>query len=360
MKERSSCLLFLAGALAMSCSTKATSSTPSPADAGSVANGMVMGWTSSAALLTPRANHCSAIVGGYLVVIGGNYKPAGAMGFVDLDTVDVAAILPGGSLGAWKTAGKTPSPVNSCTATASGNTLLIVDGIFKTDTDGAQVWSATLDAAGTLAPWASLGPLPPTRRVLYSQAWVSKGTLFAMDSKLPADGDVVATLHASFDGKTLGAWAEDDWLPGFRGHPEFAATDSFVYTLGGYQTNDAGSETGDDVHGARIGADGTVSGTFATLPMPAKRGFGAAVAVDDYLVVAGGKDGILSGTGSTDVFSAKIGADGNLAAWTQQEPLPEGRTSLSMVVSGDYVYVTGGGFDGPGLDSVFVGTVRYR
>lgn len=353
-------LLILSVLLTMSCSTAPQGTSDAGAEASSAANGMVMGWTSSEVLLQPRANHCSAVVGNYLVVIGGNYKPAGAAGFVDLDTVDVAAIRSDGSLGPWKNAGKTPSAVNSCTATGSGNTLLIVDGIFKTDNDGSQVWSADLDAAGTLLPWHSLGALPGTRRVLYSQAWVSKGTLFAMDSRLPADGNIVATLHASFDGKSLGAWAEDDWLPGFRGHPQFAATPSFVFTLGGYTTTDAGSEIGDDVHGARIGADGTVSGGFEALPMPAKRGFGAALAVDDYLVVAGGKDGILSGMGSTDVFSAKIGADGKLDAWTKQEPLPGGRTSLSMVVSGDYVYVTGGGFDGPGLDSVYVGKVRYR
>src|SRR5579864_4440103 len=75
----------------------APATTPPP----DVANGTIDAWQTQTKLTTPRANHCSVVVGGWLVVIGGNYEPAGAQQFKSLDDVLVAKVGADGSLGAW-------------------------------------------------------------------------------------------------------------------------------------------------------------------------------------------------------------------------------------------------------------------
>ena len=329
-----------------------------PGDAGPAnrANGTLWDWQTLTAMPLPRANHCSVTIGSWLVVIGGNY--AGDGGFVSTDTVHVAPIQPDGTLGAWSQAGATPSPVFECTAVSGGTTLYVVDGIYDDPSKGAQVWSADLSAQGKLATWKSLGPLPGQERALYSNAWIQNGTLYAMDANLT--GDVMVMLRAPLGTSGLGAWSQDAWLPGFRGHPQYALTGSFVYVLGGYVSDDAGNlPVAIDVNGAPIKPGGAVGAAFATTALPTPVAFGTVAAVDDYLFLVGGKDAAFTGSGQTQTASAQVAAGGQLAPWAQQAPLPEGRTNHAMAVGGDYVFVTGGGSQGPGLDTVFSARVRF-
>jgi Kelch motif len=348
--RRALALLVALGAAA--CSSRSPSASPT-----AVANGTLGAWRRLSPMPEPRANHCSVAANGYLVVIGGNHAVGDSGAFVNLDEVDVAKLNADGTLGAWQVAGKTPSPVSDCTATASGSTVYLVDGIFTDSTDQARVWSAPLSSSGKLGAWKALGALPANERVLHSEAWVSGGTLFAMVSKLPGDGDVTATIRASV-AHGLGAWSESDWLPGFRGRPEYAFTGKYVYTLGGYESGDAGNPTVADVSGAPVAKDGSVGAPFSTTALPAPTTFGRVEAVDDYLFLVGGKPDIYA-PGVARVASARIAADGTLTAWTAEPSLPEPRTNEAAVVAGDYLYVTGGGSDGPGLDSVFVANVRH-
>src|SRR5438128_306694 len=87
-----------------------------PAATPNRASGALMSWDAGPKMPTARANHCAVAASGFLVVIGGNGKPAGSPDFVNIADVHVASIAADGSLGAWKLAGKTPSPVSSCTA----------------------------------------------------------------------------------------------------------------------------------------------------------------------------------------------------------------------------------------------------
>jgi hypothetical protein len=331
-----------------------------PPDAGPTthANGTAGSWSTLAPMPLPRANHCSVAASGYLVILGGNYMPDGGTGFVNTDAVHVAALHSDGSLGAWAQAGTTPSPVNSCTATASGSTIYLLDGIYDDMTKGQQVWSADLSSAGVLGAWTSRGPLPAGKDILYSDAWVgtdSASTLYAMDAQLTGG---VAALHVAL-APAFGTWAEDDWLPEFLGHPEYAFTGAYVYALGGYTADDAGDNPVlTSTNGAPIGSDGKVGTAFATTPIPAPTAFGKAAAVDDWIFLVGGKSSVF-GSGVPDVYSAKVASAGQLGAWGKQPSLPEGRTDMAMTLAGDFLYLSGGGFDGPGVDSVYAARVRF-
>lgn len=362
------------GTSSSSPSSSSASDSGTPTDAGQPdaaaatrADGRLASWTTSAPMPTPRANHCSVVANGFLVVIGGNYKPAGKTDFVNIADVHVARIAADGSLGDWKVAGRTPSPVNSCTAASDGKDIYLVDGIFDDVTAGGKVRRAALSDTGDLGAWETLGALPGGVDILYSIARVTAGRLDAFYAELPGSGDGIALAGAPIAGATLGAWQHTTWLTGFRGHPEyaFATLDaslggaSYVYALGGYVSTDGGNDVVADGAAAALDATGAPGKSFAVRPLPKPTSFGQAIAVDDWLFVIGGKDGVLTGAGSADAIAAKIGADGALDPWTSVASLPAGRTSHSVAASGDFVYVTGGGLDAGGLDTVFSARVRF-
>jgi hypothetical protein len=355
-------------AVCVACGASSGGAPPPPVH---VANGTIDGWQAQTKLTTPRANHCSVVVGGWLVVIGGNYKPAGAKQFENLDDVLVAKIGDDGSLGDWSVAGHTPSPVNSCTAAAGGGAttdLYLVDGIYDSDVGATtepahHVRKATLADDGTLGAWSDVGLLPVGMRVLYSSATVQGGMLAAFHAKLPMEGDAISLAVAGVAATGTMAIDDHDWLKGFRGHPQYAfgaASLPFAYALGGYDGSDANmvQASGAGVH---VGVDMRPDQpSFPVTPLPKPTAFGQAVAVDDWVFVVGGKDAIFAANGRPDVFTAHVQHDGTLGAWATLPPLPQGRTSHAVAVGGDFLYVTGGGYDAGGLDTVFSTRVRFQ
>jgi hypothetical protein len=354
---------LLAGCGSSSSSSPANADAPDAAPPPSRATGDLASWQTLTPMPVARANHCAVAANGYLVVIGGNYKPAGKPDFVNLADVHVARIAADGTVGEWKLAGKTPSPVNSCTAAADGKNVYLVDGIFDSDAAGGVVRRAPLSDDGVLGEWQSLGALPKDVRILYSNAVVTNGTLNAFYAKLPDAGDGIVLASVSVTGAELGAWQQKTWLKGFRGHPQYAlatvGSSSFVYALGGYSGGNAGNSVLADGAGAALDAQGVPGASFVARTLPKPTSNGQAVAVDDWIFVVGGKDDVLAGKGRPDVYAANIVEGGSLDAWRTVAALPEGRTSLAVALYGDFIYATGGGFDAGGLDSVYSARVRF-
>jgi hypothetical protein len=317
-----------------------------------VANGQLDPWQAGAPLPTPRANHCSAVVGDTLLVIGGNTKVGSD--FVKTDEIHVATIDETGAL-TWTLAGHAPSPVTECTATSSGNTLYLIDGLYDRESDARNVFTATLDPkTRTLSSFVSFATLPQI--AISSEAAVRDGELLMMDTILPTEdgamGGKTVTLRTP---TTAPAWATDDWAIGFRAQAQYAFTDRFAYTLGGY-TADAGNPATNEVFVAALDTLATATPTTA---LPAPVTFGEAIAVDDYLFVAGGRDRALGAAGTTAVYAAHVQTDGSLDAWQTVAALPMGRTNHEVALLGDYLVITGGAVNGPGDANVFVARARF-
>jgi hypothetical protein len=293
---------------------------------------------------------------GHLVVIGGNYKPQGATEFKSIAEVHVAKMRDDGTIEAWKVGGVMPSALNSCTATSDGKRVLVLDGLYDNKAHEGKVWASDVADDGTLAPFTSIGVLPANTRILFSDAWVDGGHLLAMRAKISTEGDAITMVRAPL-GETIGAWTQTDWLRGFRGHPQYAYTGSFVYVLGGYEGGTVTMKA--DVTGAPLTATKDPLTSFATAALPKPTGAGVAMAVDEYIYSFGGKDEMYRGKGSTDVWSTKIATDGTLGAWSTQPAMPAGRSNHCGVVAGDFVWITGGGYDGGGLDNVYSARVRF-
>lgn len=319
-----------------------------------VANGQLEPWQTAAPLPTPRANHCSAVVGDTLLVIGGNRKVGND--FVKTDEIHAATVAEDGTI-TWTLAGHTPSPVTECTATSDGNTLYLLDGLYDSELDARGVFTATLDAkTHTLSPLVKLTMLPDI--AISSEAAIRNGTLLMMDTILPDESGTVGKTVTRRTPLAAPAWAMDDWAIGFRAQAQYAFTDHFAYTIGGYKA-DTGNPTTNEVFVAPFGDDGTIAHAMPATALPVPITFGEATAVDDYIFIAGGRDRVFGAAGTTAVYAAHVLPDGSLEAWQQVAALPMGRTNHELAVVGDFLVITGGAVNGPGDANVFVARARF-
>lgn len=360
--------------LLVACSTTSGTTEPAPAPTPPkpAANGTVEAFQEVTAMPTPRGNHCAVAVEGWLVVIGGNYKPAGKEDFVTTDQIHAAKIGEDGTLGAWQAAGKTPLPVSSCTVAADGKDIYLLDGIYENEAAHAPrtVRRATLGADGTLGAWQEAGTLPTGVRVLYSAADVSKGALRAFHVRLPDDGDAVSFVRTPIASGGANAWQESKWLTGFRGHPQYAFAETpagaFLYAFGGYAGANKGNAMLATGAGAKLDEAGMPGAAFPVRDLPRPIGFGEAVAVDRWLFLVGGKESIFPteacktcATARADILAAPIADDGTLGEWKTVATMPQGRSAHTVVVSGDHLYVIGGAFDAGGVTTVWSARVRF-
>lgn len=311
-----------------------------------VATGQLEEWTAGPVLPTPRANHCSAAIGDWVLAIGGNFKqPSGE--FAKTDEIHAVRVTDDGVMGAWQLAGRTASPVTECSATTDGARLYVIDGIYDVEADGRQVFAAPFDqATGMLGELGSTSTLPSA--VISSEAAVRDGRLIVMDTLLEAEGD--RTVTYTFDAD---AWLTADWGIGFRAQAEYAFSDRFAYTLGGY-TGGEGNPATSEVFVATL----DIRDVRPTTPLPEPVIFGEAVAVDDWVFVVGGRSQVFGGVASTRVFAAQA-IDGALGAWREVAELPMGRTNHELVLVGDDLVVVGGADAAGGDANVLMARVRF-
>jgi hypothetical protein len=309
------------------------------------ATGELGAWQAGPPLPIPRANHCSAAIDSWLLVIGGNHQSGSD--FVKTDEIDAAELAPDGTLGPWQVAGHTPSPVSECTATADGKHLYIIDGLYDDASDNGHVYTADLDASGHLGALATMTTLPTGVVAISSEATIANKNLVVAHSSL--DSDDTGALTTPLASPT---WSTEDWSIQFRAQAQYAFTKTHAYTIGGYHDPSAVLT---DVFVAPL-AGGPAAATTA---LPTPTGFGEAVAVDDYIFLIGGRAQTFGGTATTATYVAHIAADDTLEAWTTATALPMPRTNHDLVLVGDFLVLTGGADTGGGDSTVLMSRVRY-
>lgn len=150
------------------------------------------------------------------------------------------------------------------------------------------------------------------------------------------------------------AWSAGPALPQGRDHHVVFATErgDRLFVAGGtdYRATFA------DVWTARVGADGRVEAWTRGPDLTGLRAGAAAVMVGDVAVVVSGQ--LPDRSKTAEVLTARLGRDGTLGAWSPAPPLPAARFHHAAVAHGSRVYVTGGqGAAGP-ESSVYVASVE--
>ena len=282
-------------------------------------------WTQLPRVPSPVSDCGVAIVGGRLIVVGG--ESTGTV-FSTVRAFDLTTST-------WSTLPPLAAARHGEAVTAIGNILYAIDGAAQpahnASTRTLQI--IVLPAPPPLVQPAGSWKLGPNSTyatqqvgaaVLQNRIWVAGG-LTGPDS---------ATANTQFYDPTVGAWGPGPPLPVPLHHAMMAAYRNTVWVIGGFEPQ------GGDV-------EGTVSARVLYLnnsetawvegpPLHHARAAGAAVVVGNEIVVVGGRT---AGSSPADVAPTEIF---NGTSWHDATGIPVTGDHVAAASDGRYVYVVGG------------------
>jgi N-acetylneuraminic acid mutarotase len=293
---------------------------------------------SGVALATARADATSAIVGDSIYVLGGT----GASG--KLPSIESAVIDPDGSLEAFATSTQALSTARTgASALAAGGFLYVLGGDTASGVT-ASVEDAPIAGDGTLGTFAGTPGVGLTSpRVYFSMAVVGT-TAFVIGGTGPVDVDIGTTESASIgtDG-TLGSFAvaAGGGLTIARHYAATAVARDHVFLLGG---NNGTTEIA-SVERSGIATGGGLAsfGTLGAVPLGGPRAEARSVVLGDHVYLIGGAD-LSTFTPRTDVDMATVQPDGSLGSFALVSGVTSTTTRIgpALAVIGNYLYVIGG------------------
>ncbi len=249
------------------------------------------------------------------------------------------------NIGGWFAAAPLPQLLASRVAVVKGDILFVIGGKTPSDKPSAEVYTAQLQADGSLNSWGSTTPLPVP---VYLHAAVATAThLYVIGGWDASRSDCCTRAdvwRAPFAGNGVGAWEKINDYPIALDLHDATIVNNRIYVVGGWNGKAALSK----VYYAEIQANGLGAWTPALdLPTPLYRL--AVTAANGVIYVTGG----YNDTAQATVYYAKVNGDGSLASWQQTTKLPEARYYHKVVVQDGKLVVLGGKNDTAEFSSVY-------
>ena len=220
-------------------------------------------------------------------------------------------------------------------------------GVFFRASDGSRIRAAIADSAND---WADsyIVTTVPTGTADTSMIWVETAT--GRDSI-----EFSLIQNGVFSPATIN-WTQTTDLPQplqglgalFVPVEDGASPANYVFAIGGADTVQKATR---GVHRAQVAQSGALGAWSAMTALPHARAYHATVGataytaaldttVGAYVYVIGGKDS--TGATTNTVFYARVGLDGQVAAWQSAPALPAALHSAGAAVFRGYIYLTGG------------------
>jgi N-acetylneuraminic acid mutarotase len=292
----------------------------------SIVGNTTLTWTTELPL-PGTVYHSQAIVTQNRVYLLGGY-----INDTPSSTVYTAAINADGTLDAWTTASPLPATICGAQAIVTKDRVYLLGGIIN-GAYSSTVYTAPIQSDGTLGTWTTATSLPVA--VAYSQALVTKNRVYLMGGVVKGGySSVVYTAPINADG-TLGTWARTTSLPATIAYSQALVTKDRVYLLGGI----VNTVTSSTVYTAPIDPDGTLDTWTAATSLPGTVYASQAIATKDRVYLLGG---INNNADSSTVYTAPIAPDGTLGTWVTATPLPSTVYASQAIVTKDWVYLLGG------------------
>ncbi|MFA5139711.1 MAG: hypothetical protein WC728_10805 [Elusimicrobiota bacterium] len=277
--------------------------------------------------------HALLHASGYLYNVGGLAAKEGVFG---ADRTYYAKITAPGVLAAWQEGPRLPEPLFYHAYAATADTLYVMGGHHYNSglKPSVAVYYSRIGADGVPGAWQIASSLPAPVFLHSAAAW--KGRLYVTGGWVPGMlSNQVYSAAMQADG-SLGAWTALAALPEAV-YTHTTVVDGTLYVLGG--AVNGGSEMSDAVFYSRIREDGTLEPWGVTTSLPAPVSNHAAAVHAERLYVLGG----WGGSGPVDaVNSAHILSDKSLGVWESEPALPVPLYMHSTTVGGDTLYVSGG------------------
>ncbi len=144
-----------------------------------------------------------------------------------------------------------------------------------------------------------------------------------------------------------GGWVEPffvrDTLPNdiYQGHGN-AIAKGYLFTLAGLKDFGGYAKNLSSVYSAPLGLNGDVGAWSEVNSLPVKVLSHCAVTAGEYIFVIGGYVPAVPWTILDSVYSAKVNSDGTIGPWTSLTPLPEKLYSHQAVLVDGHIFVLGG------------------
>ncbi len=275
-----------------------------------------------------RFTHASVSYNGYVYIIGGM---TGASS--NISTVYSAQVNADGSLSQWATLNTLPAILGANGAVVVNGYLIVMGGQSTGATAVSTVYSAQLKTDGTIGTWATLSTLPA---VVNFHSLATYGNYIFLAGGCAGGCGAVSTVYSvAVNGNgTIGTWQTLNTLPQIVGYNATVAYNGYLYSVGGF-----GSAYLSVVYSAPIRTDGTIGAWSSLNTIPQLLRGASAFVANGYLTVAGGYNGSLA---LSTVYSAKINADGTVGTWTTMNTLPALLYQASTAVVNGYVVMAGG------------------
>jgi hypothetical protein len=237
------------------------------------------------------------------------------------------------TLGPWTLGGNLPGAVINAQVIVTNSRVYILGGDLG-GARSARVYTAIVNANGSLGAWTTSTPLPVA--ISFSQVVVAKDRVHLLGGSIT--GTKTANVYTSViaTNGTLGPWTLGTSLPTATENSHAVIIKNKVFLMSGVSNLGAAVL----VHTSEIQPDGTLGTWFPTsTPLPANVMNAQVIATDNWLYIIGGFE---NWSPSKKVRRAAINPDATIGTWTNQTNLPVALTFSNSVVTQNRVYLLTG------------------
>ena len=285
------------------------------------------------------------------------YVAGGANANTVMDNVDRYAVNTDGSLGAGVADTPLPHALGGFTGGVVSNVIVIAGGMGSSGVESAS-YSTVIADDGSLGAWTSAGSVLKNR--MHPGSVVSGSSIYVMggfEDPMVWDDIVRATVNA--DG-TVSPWAAAGTLPGPRSHFSVTLVGDYVYLAGGLDKS-AFSDPPDlnETWRGHIASDGTIGEWSAMPALPVALATHSSFFYGGYLYVGGGINN--APAQEKRMWRAAVNANHSLGAWEATMPLPIARGHVHQLpVFQNHVYSFSGAIDFnlDSTDQIDIGTFQ--
>ena len=301
----------------------------------------ITGWTTGTSLPTTLASGQVAVTKNTVYLLGG------FTGTAYISSVYMAPINADGTLGAWVSTTSLPGRVGYPSCIVTKNRIHVIGG-YNNSSVISTVYTAPINTDGSLGAWTTGTSMPGASYI--AVAAVTKNRVYMIGGGSYAGGymSTVYTAPINADG-TLGSWATSTSLPGNLAYSSIAITKNRIYLLGGHN----GSAIVSTVYTAEIGSDGIIGQWSTGTSLPGPVWSASTIVTGNRIYMIGGHNG---GGYISSVYTAPINSDGTLGVWTTGTSIPAALGISLPIITKNRVYLLGGN-NGGYVSTVYTATI---
>ena len=293
-------------------------------------------WVQTTSLPDGYAGHTLAYASGYLYNIGGSDNTDGDIAGTN---VFCAQVHSDGTIGTWTNAKSLPAAVLNHASVVANGFIYVLGGYHYTDALGdvpsGIVYYSKVGTNGSIGSWQTADPLPDVRTYLSASVW--NNIIYAIGG-LNINSYLTATVYSAqiqADG-SLSPWVTQPSLP-VSVYAQASVANGFLYVLGGLINGGTLAES--NVYYTKINVDSSLAGWNQTTLMPQALCLLGAVTAGGRVYVMGGNS---NSSYQNGFYNTVVMGNGSLNSWLNGTLLPQQWSSFGVAVNSSYIFISGG------------------